>query len=254
MTAARDLRLYGVPFSQPVRAVAWLLVIKRLPFEMVPVNPGSSGRSGSRNPAYLAMNPAGTIPCIEEPAQGFVLAEAHAILCYLCRRHGWTDFYPDDEQRRARVDWYLHFHHRTIREGSIGLVAPKIRKDIELPAAVQDAARANFHAGLEALEQGWLAQQRYLAGDAVTIADLAAYVEIGQLRPCFTNVFDLDPFPNVQRWLSDMAAVDGHDVVHAALSALGDISREPPSMDTIRNANKHALEVLQHEIERMGRP
>src|SRR5512145_3085386 len=27
--------LYGVPFSQPVRAVMWLMLYKRLPFEMI---------------------------------------------------------------------------------------------------------------------------------------------------------------------------------------------------------------------------
>ena len=66
MTA--PLILHGVPFSQPVRAVMWLMLYKRLPFEMVLINPGSKGETGSRNPAYLAKNPGGTIPCIEELA------------------------------------------------------------------------------------------------------------------------------------------------------------------------------------------
>ena len=62
--------LYGVPFSQPVRAVMWLMLYKQLPFEMVLINPGSKGENGSRNPAYLAKNPGGTIPMIEEPKFG----------------------------------------------------------------------------------------------------------------------------------------------------------------------------------------
>ena len=33
------------------------------------------------------------MPTIEEPNESFVLGEAHAILCYLCNRHGWTDLY-----------------------------------------------------------------------------------------------------------------------------------------------------------------
>ena len=103
-TSDGPLILYGVPFSQPVRAVLWLLLYKRLPFEMVLINPGSSGETGSRNPSYLAKNPAGTIPCIEEHDTGFTLGEAHAILCYLCRRHQWTDLYPADIRQRAKVD------------------------------------------------------------------------------------------------------------------------------------------------------
>ena len=53
------LLLYGVPFSQPVRAVMWLLLYKDTPFEMVLINPGWKGDNGSRNPAYLAKNPGG---------------------------------------------------------------------------------------------------------------------------------------------------------------------------------------------------
>ncbi|MFN0162160.1 MAG: glutathione S-transferase family protein, partial [Burkholderiales bacterium] len=138
----KPLIIYGVPFSQPVRAVMWLMLYKRTPFEMVLTNPGSKGDSGSRNPAFLAKNPGGTIPTIEEPDTGFVLGEAHAIMCYLCNKHGWHDVYPIEPRERAKVDWYLHFHHRNIRDASVGLVAPKIRKDLDIPEAMQQAAQA----------------------------------------------------------------------------------------------------------------
>ena len=241
------LTLYGVPFSQPVRAVMWLLLYKQMPFEMVPINPGSRGENGSRNPGYLAKNPGGTIPCIEE-ADGFVLAEAHAILCYLCNRHGWTDLYPDDTRQRARIDWYLHYHHRNLRDASIGLIAPRIRKDLDIPQAVQQGARTTVARALRALEEGWLADSRYLAADHVTIADFAAYVEIGQLQPGFTNVYDFSPFDNVQRWLDDMRQIPAHDDVHVALAELGDISEQAPSMDRIRNANMRALSTLKARV------
>ena len=226
----------------------WLLILKRLPFTMTLINPGSEGATGSRNPAYLAKNPAGTIPCIEEPDTGFVLGEAHAIICYLSRKHGWSDVYPVDKQIRATVDWYLHYHHRTIREASIALVAPKIRKDLNIPEAIQDTAKANFTRALGALEHGWLSKNRFLVSDTVTLADLAAYVEIGQIQPRFTNVFDFSPYPNIRRWLDDMANIEGHDEVHVVLEELGDISIEAPSMDAIRNANKRALQTLKQKI------
>ena len=238
------LILYGVPFSQPVRAVMWLLFYKKLPFEMVLINPGSSGDNGSRNPAYLAKNPGGTIPCIEEPGEDFTLGEAHAILCYLCNKHGWTDLYPQDLKQRAKVDWYLNYHHRNVRDASVGLVAPKIRKDLNIPESVQSAAKATLTNALRALDTGWLQDSRFLVGDTVTIADFAAYVEIGQLQPEFTNVYDFSEFANVQRWLSDMHEIPGHDDVHVVLAELGDISQQAPDMETIKNANKQALSVL----------
>ena len=177
----KPLIVYGVPFSQPVRAVLWLLLLKRMPFELVLINPGSKGDTGSRNPAYLAKNPSGTIPCIEEPGSGFTLGEAHAIMTYLARTNGWTDVYPDDERVRAKIDSYLHYHHRNIREASIGLVAPKIRKDLDIPELIQMAAKRNLTAALNTLEQGYLTDSKFLMGDSVTLADLAAYVEVGQL-------------------------------------------------------------------------
>jgi glutathione S-transferase len=248
-TSMKPLLLYGVPFSQPVRAVMWLLLYKQTPFEMVLTNPGSKGETGSRNPAFLAKNPAGTIPTIEEPDTGFVLGEAHAIMCYLSNKYGWDDVYPVDHQQRAKVDSYLNYHHRNVRDASIGLVAPKIRKDLDIPAVVQQAALATLTRALGALESGWLNQSRYITGPELSLADFAAYVEIGQLQPEFTNVFDFEPFPNVRRWLSDMKQVQGHDVVHVVLEQLGDISVEPPTMDTIKNANKSALRSLKEKIE-----
>ena len=247
----RPTILYGVPFSQPVRAVMWLMLYKRMPFEMVLINPGSKGETGSRNPSYLAKNPGGTIPTIEEPDTGFVLAEAHAIMCYLSNAHGWDDVYPTDPKRRGRVDWYLHYHHRNVRDASLGLVAPKIRKDLDIPETAQRAAQATLTNALRALESDWLARSRFLSGDELTLADFAAYVEIGQLQPCFTNVYDFEPFPNVRRWLDDMKEVDGHDAVHVVLAELGDISVEPPDMESIKNANKAALRTLKAKLDEL---
>lgn len=247
MTAQPPL-LYGIPFSQPVRAVMWLLLYKRMPFRMVPISPGSKSDGGSRSPAYLEKNPGGTIPTLEEPDTGLVLGEAHAILCYLSNRHGWDDVYPADPGQRARVDWYLHYHHRNVREASVGLVAPKIRKDLNIPEVIQQAARSGFARALRALDTGWLAGSSWLAGDRLSLADFAAYVEIGQLQPEFTNLFDFEPYPNVRRWLARMKQVDAHDDAHAVLAALGDISAEAPSMEAIKDANVRGLAVVKQRV------
>ncbi len=245
------LKLYGVPFSQPVRAVMWLMLYKSEPFEMILTNPGSKGDNGSRNPAFLAKNPAGTIPTIEE-ANGFTLGEAHAIMAYLCNKHGWEDVYPSEPQARAKVDWYLNFHHRNVRDASVGLVAPKIRKDLDIPQAFQDQARATLTSALKALNGGWLEGNAYLTGEHLSIADFAAYVEIGQLQAGFTNVYDFGDFPNVMGWLETMKQVREHDTVHTVLAELGDISVEAPAMETIKNANISALKALKSKLAELG--
>jgi glutathione S-transferase len=242
--------VYGVPFSQPVRAVTWLLLNRGLPFEPVLVIPGSPGRNGSRHPDFLAKNPAGTVPVYEEPDTGTVIAEAHAIMAYLCNRHGWHDLYPVQPERRARVDWYLNYHHRNVREASVGLVAPRIRKDLAIPEATRQAALATFRRALEAIEQGWLARSAFLAGDTPTLADIAACVDIGQLQPRYTRLFDFDPYPRVRAWLETMTTVDGHDEVHVPLVVLGDVSAEPPTMEAIREANLRGLEAVRARLAR----
>ncbi|MGB1190946.1 MAG: glutathione S-transferase family protein [Pseudomonadales bacterium] len=243
------LIIYGVPFSQPVRAVLWLLMLKKIPFELVLTNPGSSGPGGSRHPDFLTKNPGGTIPCLEEPETGFTLGEAHAIMTYLSEKNAWHDVYPSDLQARARIDGFLHFHHRNFREASVGLVAPKVRKDLNIPESVQMSAHRSLSAALKMLETSVLSHTQFLTSDTMTLADLAAYVEIGQLQPEFTNVFDFSGYPNVQRWMNDMKSVDGHDDVHVALTELGDISEQAPDMDQIKQANRRALGAIKARLE-----
>ena len=243
MNENKRLVVYGVPFSQPVRAVLWLLINRKHPFQLELITPGSKGERGSRNSAYLDVNAAGTIPAIREPDTGFTLGEANAIMTYLCSRHGWTDMYPEDLQQRALVDQYLHYHHRYVRAAS-GLVAPKVRKDLNISEAAQAESLRIVTAGIRLLDGRRLAQNKFVAGARVTVADLAAYAEVGQLQSRYTNLFDFSPYPNLERWLADMAQVDGHDAVHIVLAELGDISEQAPSMESLKNANVTALRGL----------
>ena len=196
-------------------------------------------------------NPAGTIPTMEDPDTGYTLGEAHAIMAYLCNKHGWTDVYPADPEGRGQVDWYLNYHHRNLRDASVGLVAPKIRKDLDIPEMVQQSAQNTLKAALKALDTGWLGRGPYLTGENLSIADFAAYVEIGQLQPGFTNVFEFGDYPNVQAWLETMKQVPGHDEVHVVLAELGDISVEAPAMETIKNANISALKQLKASLSEL---
>jgi glutathione S-transferase len=243
--------IYGVPFSQPVRAVMWLMLIKKFPFELKLINPGSSSEGGSRHPDYLKKFPTGTIPSFEDLETGLLISESHAIMCYLCNANNWNDLYPSNPEQRAKVDSYLHLHHRNVRETSIGLVAPKVRKDLNFSKDFLEASKASIEKAFKAIETGWLHNSRFLIGDTMTIADISAYVEIGQLQSMFTNLYNFDPYPNIQKWLKEMQNVDCHDDIHAALFELGDISKEPPTMEVIINANKKAFQIIQEKLTNM---
>ena len=243
-----SLIVHGLPLSQPVRAVLWALVRKRKAFRLAPKVPGSPEEDGTRHPSFLAMNPGGTMPCIEEPETGFVLGESNAILCYLARTHGWDDLYPEDPRAAAKVDWYLHFHHQSVRQASIGYIAPAFRRDLQIPEHIVGGAKAATEYALGALDTGPLANSRFIGGDGLTVADLAAYGDLGQLRREFTNLYDFSKYPNVQRWLDDMMQADGHDDVHVALAELGDISVVGPTVARLGEVNAIAIEALGRQV------
>mmetsp|Transcript_5968 Transcript_5968/g.7511 ORF Transcript_5968/g.7511 Transcript_5968/m.7511 type:complete len:250 (+) Transcript_5968:50-799(+) len=236
--------LYGVPLSQPTRTVLWTLLMKQLPFGLCLINPGTAGKKGSKNPEYLRKNPAGTIPMLEDKDNDFTLAEANAILMYLASKHSWTDLYPDDLQKRAKVDWYLNYHHRSIRELTAGIVMPKFRKDISLPPDCLTRSKRIGTAAVQVLNDGWLSETNFLTGDSFTLADLVAYSDIGQMK--FLNLYDFSHAPKVQSWLDRMKELPFHNEIHLPLEMLGDISKEPPSMEQLKFANKTTLQVLEN--------
>ncbi len=234
---SNSVKIYGVPMSQACRSLIWLLLNKKIKFELILTMPGSKQENGTRHPSYLEKFPNATIPALEDSDTGFLLSESHAIMCYLCNKYEWYDFYPKEIEARAKVDDFLHYHHRKVKEASLAYFAPKVRTDLNLPENLIEISRKSFNDSLNALETNWLNKNKFITGDTVTLADLAAYVEIGQLRDCYTNLYDFKELPNIQRWIEDMTNVDGHDVAHLVLKELGDISVSPPAMEDIAKAN-----------------
>jgi glutathione S-transferase len=94
------LVLYDNPMSSNSLKVRFLLAELGLAHERrtVPL-------SVPRPAGYLARNPVGGVPAIDD--DGFVLAESQAILRYLADREGRADLYPTALRDRARVDEFL---------------------------------------------------------------------------------------------------------------------------------------------------
>ena len=239
------LKIYGVPNSQPVRAVVWTCLMKDLPFEFVM----TSQNRDAKAPEYLtAVNPRGTIPAIDD--DGVVLWESHAILVYLAEKHGWRDLWPDDLVTRARVNQYLHFHHRNTRE----LVVQWSRTlwpsvfEVENPDAgwikrnTFPGMENNAHVARQSLEiiNGMLTASTFLACEQPTLADIAAYEELGQNQAKYANCTDFDGYPAIERWLPAMGELPMHDTAHAIWSLIGDANRVEGGMRTIARANKEA--------------
>jgi len=233
----KKLKIFGVPMSQAVRTVLWVMLYKKLAFELIITVPGSPAENGTRHPNYLEKYPNATIPGLEDPDSGYLLSESIAIMCYLCNKHKWNDLYPEDPESRGKVDHYLHYHHRSVKEASVGYFAPILRPDLGLSEDVINMSQKSFNNALKALDSLWLKNNKYIAGENISIADFSAYVEIAQLNKQFTNLFDYSSFENLSRWLNIMSKVPFHDDVHMVLTKMGDISQKVPAMEAITKAN-----------------
>ncbi|SEF86174.1 glutathione S-transferase [Billgrantia desiderata] len=157
----------------------------------------------TRRPQFLAKNRNGKIPLLELPS-GEYLAESNAILDYLA--HG-TAYLPNEPLAMARVlSW--QFFEQYSHEPYIA-VARFIAKYLGLPEerrAEYEGKQAGGYKALDVMEQT-LAASPYLAGETLSVADVALYA--------YTHVaheggFSLVDYPAVQAWLARVAAHPRH--------------------------------------------
>ena len=98
------MRIWGRLSSVNVQKVVWCADELGLAYERIDAG-GKFGRNDT--PEYLAMNPNGLIPVIED--DGLVLAESNAIVRYLATRHAATGLWPEDLRRRAEADRWMEW-------------------------------------------------------------------------------------------------------------------------------------------------
>jgi len=159
------LKIHGIPKSRAVRVI-WMAEELGIPYEIVPVTMADKAHKA---PAYLAINPNGRLPAIEDG--GFKMSESLAINLYLAKKHG--RFYPSSLEDEARC-W--QWSHWTVFELD-RQVNDWAAHDHVLPKEQRDPAK--LKAALEVLSvpfgvlDGVLAKQQYLATpDAFSVADL----------------------------------------------------------------------------------
>ena len=161
------LTIWGRISSINVQKVVWCADELALDYQRIDAG-GKFGRNDT--PGYLAMNPNGLVPVIED--DGFVLAESNAIVRYLAARHGPTPLWPDDPRRRAEADRWMDWQSTeftpAMRDVFWGLVrTPQAQRDT---AAIEASrAKSERYAGIL---DGVLAGRPWVAGDAFTVADI----------------------------------------------------------------------------------
>ena len=173
-----------------------------LPVEFVQVN---LGRGEHKQPDFLAVNPNGKTPALED---GDVrLWEAHAIMAYLAQKAG-SDLWPPDPFQQIEVLKWLnwdtaHFSRHAGRiwfqnyfKGVIGAGDPD-------QAEVEDAM-GYFRQFADVLNEQ-LKGRDFLVGDRLTIADfgVATFLPLAEEAG-----LPLEDYPEIQRWAKQMSEIE----------------------------------------------
>lgn len=163
------LTVWGRADSSNVQALMWAIGELGLPYLRYDVG---ERFGGTDTPSFLAMNPNGTIPVLQD-ADGTTLWETGAILRYVANRYAAPPFWPADPALRAQVDQWAEWAKINVALGFTAPVfwrvwrTPEPRRD---PAAITIAVEA-LTKKLRLAEER-LTQHAFLVGDTLTLADI----------------------------------------------------------------------------------
>ncbi len=185
------LRIYGIARTRAFRAL-WIANELGLAYEHLPVE---IGQAGARKPEYLAINPNGRLPVIDD--DGFILWESLAITLYLAKKHSSGRLYPATLEGEAKAwQWSLW----SVQEVDRGVNIWSLHA-VRLPPQERDPQRlaealAVLSAPFKVLD-GALADRSYLLGEDFTVADLNVAAVISRAID-----MDLSGTPRLADWLA----------------------------------------------------
>ena len=193
------IKIWGRNTSSNVQKVMWAVDEIGLPHERIDIA-GPFGKN--REPAYLAMNPNGLVPTLEEE-DGFLLWESNTIVRYLAAKHHAVVLEPADLRTRALaskwMDWQLSVAGPAIFECFWGLIRTPPEKRNH--AAINESKKKTTAAMAILDEQ--LAKTAYLAGDQFSYGDIPAAIIAYRFRQL---VPERPPLRNFERWYAALAA------------------------------------------------
>ena len=195
---AQPIKLYGSAISGHVHRVRLFLSMLGLPFEVIELD---LRQRAHRTPEFLARNPFGQVPVIEDG--DVTQADSNAILVYLNERYApdparWM---PRDPVGAARVQRWFSVAAGPLASG------PAAARVMALFGLAADPAETvtRSHALLSVMEMH-LAQQPFLAGPSATLADIANYAYVAHAPE---GRVSLEPYPHLRAWLARVEALPG---------------------------------------------
>jgi glutathione S-transferase len=160
------------------------------------------GREHKTEP-LLALNPAGSIPILVDG--DLVLTESAAMLAYIAATHAPDWLAQDSASTIAQQQQWLDFAHRL----TACLGGARLVEMLHFPgdlAALQSQGVACLRELEAALFARRLADQTFLVGNRITIADIACFPYVA-LAP--DGSVSLDPYPSIRHWMRAIRAQPG---------------------------------------------
>ena len=186
------LKILGRRTSGNVMLPLWAADELGIDYEQVDIG-GDFG--GNDLPEYLAKNPNGLVPTIEDG--GFVLWESGAITRYLCAKHGMGTLCPADPAQRAIAEQWMDWKLTTVMPMMTpifwGLVrTPEADRDMDLIERSILRGRKIW-----SMLDAHLAGRDYVAGDRLTMGD----IPLGpQVHRWYVLVAEPPALPHLEAW------------------------------------------------------
>jgi glutathione S-transferase len=191
------VKIWGRGNSTNVRKVRWCAEELGLAYEQIDAG-GSFGVVS--DPDYLAMNPNGLVPCLQDG--DLVLWESNAIVRYLARQYGRQPFAPTEAAAWASadkwMDWASLSFAAPFRDLFWNLVrcTPEQRSETEMKRGEEQCAR------LMAIADAALSASPYLSGQRLGIGD----IPLGCVAYAwFSLPIERPALPNLNGWYERLA-------------------------------------------------
>jgi len=188
------IKIWGRNTSSNVQKAMWAVGELGLEHERIDIG-GVFGMN--KEPKYLAMNPNGLVPTLEEE-DGFLLWESNSIARYLAGKHDKAGVLePKDPKQRALasqwMDWQLSVVAPAIHAAFWGLIrTPVEKRDL---AAIKTSQERTTAAML--MLEAQLAKTAYVAGPAFSYGDIPPGVMCYRYRQLVPG---RPATPNLERW------------------------------------------------------
>ena len=198
------LKIWGRTTSSNVQKVLWTCAELDVPFERVDWG-GPFG--GNKDPDYLAMNPNGLVPTVEDGE--LIIWESNTIVRYLCAKHKGERLHPSDLARRTEVERWMDWQLASLAAPMSAMLVGYYRTPPEKrdPAALESARLRAIEVWQMVEKQ--LEESDYLAGSGLTLADIC--VGIWGYR-WYAYPIERPPLPRFKAWVERLGKERGFEL------------------------------------------